>query len=82
MTKSAKLIRRINKELPHVPLSPDATLISYRGPKDAGQMSWTTLGYPNVSSAETMTDLLLASTISAYNFEGEEWEIGSGKITM
>ena len=81
MTKSARLIRRINKELPHVPLPPDATLVSYRGPKDGGQMSWAAMEYPNVCSSETMTDLLAADTISAYNFEGE-WEIGSGKITM
>lgn len=83
-TIKEKLIKKINDQLPHVPISPGDKIISYRGPKDAGQYSWTTLGFPAVCSSETMTDLLtysqLCSTLPT-QYRCEVYEIGGGSNT-
>jgi len=80
-TVSSKLVRRINADLPQVPLRPDAVLCSYRGPKDGGQMAWDAIDHsPRICSAETMTDLLSAARIACTTpdqYRSNGWEIGS-----
>ena len=80
-TVSARLIARINAELPEVPLSDDAIFYSYRGPKDAGQLSWEALGQQErICSSESMTSLLRAdklATTTPDEYRSKGWEIGS-----
>jgi len=80
-TVSARLIKRINAELPEVPLSADAVFFSYRGPKDAGQLSWEVIGScPSICSSESMTELLKAeklATTKPHEYRSKGWEIGS-----
>lgn len=79
-TVKEKLIKKINEQLPHVPISPGDKIMSYRGPKDAGQYSWSTMGFPAVCSCETMTYLLackqLDSTLPT-QYRSDAYQIGS-----
>lgn len=82
MTVKNRLINRIKQDLPMVPLNGLIDLVSYRGPKDAGQMSWEALGtMDRICSAESMTDLLKAKRITTTRpdqYKSNGWEIGSG----
>lgn len=62
-----------------MPISLSDKLFSYRGPKDAGQLSWTNGGYPEVCSCDSMTDLLKAKKIGTtepWQYRSKGWEIG------
>lgn len=65
MTIKARLIKRINQELPFVPISSEDMIFHRRGKgtRDAGELSWYSSN--GVGSDETMTDLLKAKELSA-----------------
>lgn len=80
MTLQARLIRRINKELPQVPVHAGDNLASYRGPKDGGQMSWFCVRDGRICSAETMTELVNAREIWATHpndYRSNGYQIGA-----
>lgn len=81
MDSKTRLIQRILTELPEVPISPIAELYSYRGPKDAGQMSWETIGIngERICSCDSITTLLKAKKIGTTkpgDYRSNGWEIG------
>lgn len=82
MKTKDKLVARIKRDLPMIPLEGLIDLVSYRGPKDAGQMSWEALGtLDRICSAESMSDLLKARKITTTRpnqYRSNGWEIGSG----
>lgn len=78
MSKNSRLLIRLRLEL-GLPITANAEIISYRGPKDAGQRAWWISTNTNIGSSETVTQLLQYERLdmtTPKDYRSDGWEIG------